>query len=122
MIRKSFLFVPRSVYGKIFIYRESSILELGLGAMQKVCHSGEGGGGEGKKMTKCDMGGEGVNRKSDITHPKIHSNQFSFLQVSIFKSPHIFLKIDPFWPSKFLKSFLTTSSLIDSDAFERSVI
>ena len=26
------------------------------GAMQQVCHSGEGGGGFGKNMTKCDKG------------------------------------------------------------------
>ena len=93
-----------------------------LGAIQKVCHSGEGGGGLGKKMTKCDMGGRGVKRISDVTHPRIQSNQFSFLQYSIFKCPQIFLKINPFWPSKFLKSFLTSYSLADSVAFERSVI
>ena len=73
-------------------------------------------------MTKCDMGGRGVKRISDVTHPRIQSNQFSFLQYSIFKCPQIFLKINPFWPSKFLKSFLTSYSLADSVAFERSVI
>ena len=68
------------------------------------------------------MGGRGVKRISDVTHPRIQSNQFSFLQYSIFKCPQIFLKINPFWPSKFLKSFLTSYSLADSVAFERSVI
>ena len=90
--------------------------------MQKVCHSREGGGGSGKKMTKCDMGGRGVKRKSDVTHHKIQSNQFSFLQFSILKSLQSFLRINPFWPSKFLKSFLTRYLLVDSIAFERSVI
>ena len=83
---------------------------------------GEWGGGSGKKMTKCDMGGRGVNRKSDVTHPKIQSNQFSFLQFSIFKRPQSSLKIEPFWPSMYLKSFLTPYSVADSVMFERSVI
>ena len=68
------------------------------------------------------MWGEGVKRKSDVTHPRIQSNQFSFLQFSIFKSPQNFLKINPFWRSKFFKSFLTSHSLADRIAFERSVI
>ena len=83
---------------------------------------GEGGRGIGQKDDKVWHGGRGVNRKSDVTHPKIHSNQFSFLQLSIFKSPQSFLKIDPFWPSKFLKRFLTTYSLANSVAFQRSAI
>ena len=90
--------------------------------MQKVCHSGEGVGGSGKKMTKCDMGGRGVNRKSDVTHPKIQSNQFSFLQFSIFKRPQSSLKIEPFWPSMYLKSFLTPYLVADSVVFESSII
>ena len=90
--------------------------------MQKVCHSGEGVGGSGKKMTKCDMGGRGVNWKSDITHPKIQSNKFSFLQFSIFKRPQSSLKIEPFWPSMYLKSFLTPYLVADSVVFESSKI
>ena len=83
---------------------------------------GGGGRGVGQKDDKVWHGGRGVKRISDVTHPRIQSNQFSFLQYSIFKCPQIFLKINPFWPSKFLKSFLTSYSLADSVAFERSVI
>ena len=73
-------------------------------------------------MTKCDMGGRGVNWKSDITHPKIQSNKFSFLQFSIFKRPQSSLKIEPFWPSMYLKSFLTPYLVADSVVFECSII
>ena len=99
----------------------SGLYTVWLGAMQKVCHSGEGGGGPAKRWQSVTWG-EGVKRKSDVTHRRIQSNQFSFLQFSIFKSPQSFLKINPFWPSKCLKSFLTSYSLADSVAFERSVI
>ena len=36
-------------------------LSFNEGALHKVCHSGEGDGGSGKKLTKCDMGGGGQN-------------------------------------------------------------
>ena len=68
------------------------------------------------------MGGRGVNWKSDITHPKIQSNKFSFLQFSIFKRPQSSLKIEPFWPSMYLKSFLTPYLVADSVVFECSII
>ena len=73
--------------------------------MQEECHSGEGGGGRAKRWQSVTWG-EGVNRKSDVTHPKMESNQFPFLQFSIFKSLKSFSKIKTFWPSKFLRSFL----------------
>ena len=38
----------------------------------------QGGGGLGKKMTKCDKGGRGVEPKSDVTHPKKNLFQISF--------------------------------------------
>ena len=95
---------------------------LSLRDHAKSMSLGGGGGGSGKKMTKCDMGGRGVKRKNDVTHHKIQSNQFSFLQFSILKSPQSFLIINPFWSSKFLKSSLTTYSLAHREAFQRSLL
>ena len=57
---------------------KSSYKTDAFGAMEKVCHSGEGGGGSGKKMTKCDMGGGGSSEKVTSLTTKFNQTNFHF--------------------------------------------